>query len=303
MAGYFDLSGVGNFSMNPNDHNKPPQVPKPSNTIATHNQQLFDDVTNPNYVGYTQNYDYQLANKNKNAANDLINKYSQSRNQISTQANEDIETLKHENNGEVFNSSTGLWDAPVVQPQEHSMYWWLKKAQETNPGEELPQGQDMGGVANSPGGRFFRNIFGSYMRKNKNGGEINKYQKGGNMNNQEELQKAFMTFLIEDARAQGMQIQSEQDLQAYAEQLGKEGIQAKYQEFMAKMQGGQVAKLGAKLNYIKKLKGDCPEGEEVVYFKKGGRVCKACQGKKAEKGAKVKTGPIAEWKAMRKNNK
>ncbi len=107
-------------------------------------------------------------------------------------------------------------------------------------------------------------------------------QQGGTMNNQQELQKAFMAYLIQDAQTQGIQIQSEQDLQAYAEQLGEEGIKAKYQEFMQKMQGGVMARLGAKLEYYKKLKGVCPEGEEMVYFKQGGRICKACQ--KAQKG-------------------
>jgi hypothetical protein len=43
------------------------------------------------------------------------------------------------------------------------------------------------------------------------------------------------------------------------------------------MQGGVMARLGAKLEYYKKLKGVCPEGEELVYFKQGGRICKACQ--------------------------
>ena len=52
------------------------------------------------------------------------------------------------------------------------------------------------------------------------------------MANQEELQKAFMAYLIQDAQAQGIQLQSEQDLQAYAEQLGEDGIKAKYQEFI-----------------------------------------------------------------------
>ena len=94
------------------------------------------------------------------------------------------------------------------------------------------------------------------------------------MANQEELQKAFMAYLIQDAQAQGIQLQSEQDLQAYAEQLGEDGIKAKYQEFMQKMQGGVMARLGAKLEYYKKLKGVCPEGEELVYFKQGGRICK-----------------------------
>jgi len=46
--------------------------------------------------------------------------------------------------------------------------------------------------------------------------------------------------------------------------------------------GAQVARNGAKLNYIKRLKGECPEGYEMTYFKAGGKVCKKCQ-KKVEK--------------------
>ena len=137
----------------------------------------------------------------------------------------------------------------------------------------------------------------------RNGGNINKFAGGGNMNDQE-LQKAFMTYLIEDAAAQGMQIQSEQDLQAYAQQLGEEGLKAKYQEFMQKMQGGVKAALGAKLNYIHKLKGNCPDGYEMVYMKEGGRFCQVCQ-KKAEKalgGKKLseKKNAISDFKEKRK---
>ena len=126
------------------------------------------------------------------------------------------------------------------------------------------------------------------------------FQQGGTMGNQEELQKAFMAYLIEDAAAQGMQIQSEQDLQAYAQQLGEEGLKAKYQEFMQKMQGGVKAALGAKLNYIHKLKGNCPDGYEMIYMKQGGRVCPVCQ-KKAEKakdGKKVGNS-VSQWKVDR----
>lgn len=130
-------------------------------------------------------------------------------------------------------------------------------------------------------------------------GHTTKFQQGGTMNNQQELQKAFVAYLIQDAQSQGVRIQSEQDLQAYAEQLGEDGIRAKYQEFMQKMQGGVMARLGAKLEYYKKLKGVCPEGEELVYFKQGGRICKACQ--KAQKGTKVtkKANEVDKFKAGR----
>lgn len=131
------------------------------------------------------------------------------------------------------------------------------------------------------------------------------HQQGGAIGaNDQELQKAFMAFLIEDAAAQGMQIQSEQDLQAYAQQLGEEGLKAKYQEFMQKMQGGVKAALGAKLNYIHKLKGNCPDGYEMIYMKQGGRVCPVCQKKaeKAKEGKKLpKKNAVADFKEKRKH--
>ena len=49
-----------------------------------------------------------------------------------------------------------------------------------------------------------------------------------------------------------------------------------------------TAKLGAKLNYIRTIRGGCPEGQQLVYFKQGGRVCKKCV--EAAGGAKVKDG-------------
>lgn len=127
-----------------------------------------------------------------------------------------------------------------------------------------------------------------------------KHQQGGTMNNQQELQKAFMAFLIQDAQKQGVQLQSEKDLQSYAQQLGEEGLKAKYQEFMQKMQGGVMARLGAKLEYYKKLKGVCPEGYETTYYKVGGKICKQCQ--KAQKGTKV-TNEIQKFRQDRKNFK
>jgi hypothetical protein len=53
-------------------------------------------------------------------------------------------------------------------------------------------------------------------------------------------------------------------------------------------QGPVAAKFGAKLNYIRTIRGGCPEGQQLVYFKQGGRVCKKCV--EAAGGAKVKDG-------------
>nr|DAR76662.1 MAG TPA: hypothetical protein [Caudoviricetes sp.]DAS12176.1 MAG TPA: hypothetical protein [Caudoviricetes sp.] len=49
-----------------------------------------------------------------------------------------------------------------------------------------------------------------------------------------------------------------------------------------------MAKLGAKLNYIKQIKGECPEGTYKYYFKAGGRICSACRGMRtAEEGMEM----------------
>lgn len=50
----------------------------------------------------------------------------------------------------------------------------------------------------------------------------------------------------------------------------------------------QKAEHGAKLNYIKKLQGICPEGYETYFFKAGGQMCRGMKKKKC--GGKVKKG-------------
>ena len=72
------------------------------------------------------------------------------------------------------------------------------------------------------------------------------------------------------------------------------------------MESVQKAEKGAKLNYIKSLKGQCPEGEELVYFKKGGMLSCNCQ--KKQNGGEVKkenkkSNPIEEFKKGRKTKK
>lgn len=55
------------------------------------------------------------------------------------------------------------------------------------------------------------------------------------------------------------------------------------QQIMQQMQQQQVqaAKFGAKLNYIRQLRGQCPQGSQMQYFKIGGRMCKKCVEKSA----------------------
>lgn len=51
-------------------------------------------------------------------------------------------------------------------------------------------------------------------------------------------------------------------------------------------QGSTLARKGAKLNYLKKINNECPEGTQLVYFKAGGQICSKCEAmaKKKETG-------------------
>ena len=46
----------------------------------------------------------------------------------------------------------------------------------------------------------------------------------------------------------------------------------------------QIAKFGAKLNYLRQLKGKCPYGYEMQYYQSGGKVCKKCVKKQQDGG-------------------
>ncbi len=138
----------------------------------------------------------------------------------------------------------------------------------------------------------------------KQGGTlIKKHQQGGTMEQQEqqELQLALMGYIVVTKKqpkdeneinqlAQALMQLKQQDPKQFA-QLVQLGQQAQ----------AQKAEKGAKINYLKSLKGQCPEGEELVYFKKGGMI--GCGCKKKEKGGempKKKLNAIEEFKKGRK---
>lgn len=89
-----------------------------------------------------------------------------------------------------------------------------------------------------------------------------------------------------------------QQIVSAAEQGDQQAQQILYL-IQQEIQAMQMAKRGAKLNYIKSLKGDCPEGEELVYFKKGGSICKKCEKVKQDK----KLNAVEEFKKGRKCKK
>lgn len=101
--------------------------------------------------------------------------------------------------------------------------------------------------------------------------------------NDKELQQKFINFLQEKSGAK-----TQKDLEKYIQNLGEDGLKKAYQEFTDKMTQEQNKKTkkalhGAKLQYVKNLKHICNEDEELVYFKKGGKVGCGCV-KKADGG-------------------
>ena len=68
--------------------------------------------------------------------------------------------------------------------------------------------------------------------------------------------------------------------------MGEEGLKKLKSTYTKIMESKQAtyAKLGAKLNYIKQLRGECPEGYEIEKYLAGG--CVACR-KKMKEGASV----------------
>lgn len=126
-----------------------------------------------------------------------------------------------------------------------------------------------------------------------------KYQQGGTVQQQNIQQQVKQ---LVQAAAQGNKEASVQIQQIVnAAEQGDTQAQQILQLIQREIQAMQMARKGAKLNYLKSLKGDCPEGEEVVYFQKGGNICKKCEKKKAEQSKKLNA--IEEFKKGRKCKK
>ena len=114
---------------------------------------------------------------------------------------------------------------------------------------------------------------------------------------EKKVQQAFVQFL-----AQKYKLKSQQELESKIQELGEEGLKKEYAEFQKVMtqQQSRKAMFGAKLNYIKELKGQCPQGYELKYYKEGGRVCTKCEQIKRQA---VPENPIDAFKCGRKMKK
>lgn len=116
---------------------------------------------------------------------------------------------------------------------------------------------------------------------------------------EKKVQQAFIQFL-----AQKYQLKSQQELEAKIQELGEDGLKAEYVEFQKVITQQQSRKMmfGARLNYIKGLKGQCPEGYEMRYYKVGGVVCPKCEAIKNQV-SQVPQDPIDAFRCGRKMKK
>lgn len=137
---------------------------------------------------------------------------------------------------------------------------------------------------------------------------INKFQQGGK-------QDAIMQFV--QGLAQTLQTDPNQIIQIA--QQNPDALKAAVQTYQQTQdmnqaaqvfqqtlqQGVQAARHGAKLNYIKFLKHQCAEDEELYYYKRGGSVDCGCKKKQImQDGGKTNQSTVDKFKSSReKNNK
>ena len=141
------------------------------------------------------------------------------------------------------------------------------------------------------------------LRRHKQGGQIMKYfQQGGSVAAQQvaqeqiqqqraQLEEIFMA-IAKNPKETLMALQKQgvqpQDVIALAQKMADTSPAAK-EALSVLAQMSPSAKNGAKLQYIKRLRGECPEGYEAKSYKIGGKVCKKCEKIEAEKcGGKAK---------------
>ena len=140
--------------------------------------------------------------------------------------------------------------------------------------------------------------------KFKQGGQMYKYATGAQMvqpqqaSGQQGIEQQAIALVQAAMQGDQQANQTIQKIMQAAQQGDQQAAQVAelLKAIVQQMQGSRKARLGAKLNYFKQTC-ECPEGQEVVYFKKGGELCKVCAGKKMQDGGK--SDPIKEFKKRR----
>ena len=144
--------------------------------------------------------------------------------------------------------------------------------------------------------------------KFKKGGQMYKYSAGAQMvqpqqaSGQQGIEQQAMALVQAAMQGDQQANQTIQKIMQAAQQGDQQAAQVAQllKAIVQQMKGSRKARLGAKLDYIKQSIGECPEGQEVVYFKKGGEICKVCAGKKMQDGGK--SDPIKNFKKKKEQD-
>lgn len=144
--------------------------------------------------------------------------------------------------------------------------------------------------------------------KFKQGGQMYKYAAGAQMvqpqqtSGQQGIEQQAIALVQAAMQGDQKANQTIQKIMQAAQQGDQQAAQVAQllKAIVQQMKGSRKARLGAKLDYIKQSIGECPEGQEVVYFKKGGEICKACAGKKMQDGGK--SDPIKNFKKKKEQD-
>ena len=118
---------------------------------------------------------------------------------------------------------------------------------------------------------------------------IKYFQEGGAMDAKQQMQQIFMSYLSQKYNTDDINtlIQKLQSTPGEQGETKLEDEMIEFKQVLQQQQGEpQMAKDGTKLNYLKQLRGQCPEGTELKYFKEGGTICSKCV--KAQNGIKAK---------------
>lgn len=144
--------------------------------------------------------------------------------------------------------------------------------------------------------------------KFKKGGQMYKYAAGAQIvqpqqtSGQQGIEQQAMALVQAAMQGDQQANQTIQKIMQAAQQGDQQAAQVAQllKAIVQQMKGSRKARLGAKLDYIKQSIGECPEGQEVVYFKKGGEICKVCAGKKMQDGGK--SDPIKNFKKKKEQD-
>lgn len=144
--------------------------------------------------------------------------------------------------------------------------------------------------------------------KFKQGGQMYKYAAGAQMvqpqqtGGQQGIEQQAMALVQAAMQGDQQANQTIQKIMQKAQQGDQQAAQVAQllKAIVQQMKGSRKARLGAKLDYIKQSIGECLEGQEVVYFKKGGEICKVCAGKKMQDGGK--SDPIKNFKKKKEQD-